>query len=198
MENSKGVSIAVMLVIGIGILVAIGLFAQTPSAPTGEQPTGETPHGAMVPYTSDEFVIAFEYPANYTLQTHEQGTDERTWNTIVLIDSEMLQSAMDNGASEGPPGIAVQIFDNVEAYTAEEWIKGMSYSNYKLSTDGVLANTTVGGEPALAYRYSGLFENDAAVVAHGNNIYMFTADWLTAEDATRRDLGRVLESVTFK
>lgn len=191
MDTNRGLWIGLILLIGVGILGAIALFAE---APATEVPQEEV---AMVPYNVLELGVSFEYPDTYTLQSHEVGNDERNWQAVTLIDTEALQSAIENGASEGPPAITVSVFDNIENYTAEEWIKGISFSNYKLSFDGALASTTVGSIDGLAYRYSGLFEVDTVVLAHNGKIYMFTADWLTAEDTLRLDFGRVLDTVVF-
>lgn len=148
-------------------------------------------------YRSTDLGIAFEYPPEYTLQTHHEGTAERAWTTLTLIDSKALQSATDNGASEGPPAIAIQVFSNPEQYSVEQWIRGVSYSNYKLSSDETLTPATVAGESGLTYRYSGLFETNVVVVAHDASMYMLSVDWLTSDDQNVKDFQTLLEHVQF-
>ena len=194
--DSKQITLGLAAILGIGVLVAAGFYVYTPTPEETETPD---PAEEMAPTTfnSTELGLMFEYPNNYTLQTHEQGTGERMWTVLTLIDSEILRSAIENGASEGPPAIAIQIFDNQEGYTAEEWIKGSSYSNYKLSFDETLTPTLIDTEGGLAYRYSGLFETDAVVVVHGDRVYMFSVDWLTAEDENIDDFMKLLKTVSF-
>jgi len=76
---------------------------------------------------------------------------------------------------EAPPAISMSVFSNVEGLSLEQWIKGDNRSNFKLSQDGVLASTTVGGEPALAYTHSGLYETDAVVVSRRGKLFLFEA-----------------------
>ncbi len=183
----------------IVIAVGTGLFFWLGGMPEQEPTPLEEPPAVTNTYSSDELSVVFEYPKNYMLQTFEQGTGERMWTTLTLIDTEILRSAIENGASEGPPSIAIEVFANLEEYTAEEWIKGMSYSNYKLSPDGVLMPTTIGGESALRYRHSGLFEADAVVAVHGGKVYKFSVTWLTEDDQNRVDFENIiLSSITFK
>lgn len=192
----KHLTLGLAAILAVGGVATLGLSLHTPVAePTTPLPQEEAPQSKT--FHSNELGLMFTYPANYTLETHEQGTAERIWTTLVLIDSDILREARENGASEGPPAIAVQIFDNVEQYTAEEWVKGVSYSNYKLSADGVLAPTTIGGEPALAYHYSGLFETEAVAVAHGTHIYLVSVDWLTPQDKNVEDFEVILGNITF-
>ncbi len=196
MNSNKTLTIGVAVALVAGVLIIGSFFLnQTPS----EQPVPQNgqQESTAISYNSSELGISFEYPENYMLQTHEQGTAERDWTVLTLIDSEILRSAIENGASEGPPAIAIQVFNNPEGYTAEEWIKGMSYSNFKLSSDEVLTPVTVGGEAGLAYRHSGLFENNAAVVVRGEKVYMFSVSWLTPQDENVRDFGHILETINF-
>ena len=199
MDTKHALTIGVVLLVGVGVLAVLGLFFYTPVA---QEPAPQEEHeeqeATPITFNSTELGLMFVYPGTYTLQTHEIGNDERMWTALTLIDTEILQQALENGASEGPPAIAIQVFDNVEEYTLEEWIKGTSYSNYKLAIiDDTLTPTTVGGEEALAYRYSGLFETNAVVVARGDTMYMFSADWLTPEDKNIRDFELLLETVSL-
>ena len=199
MDTKHTLTIGVVLLVGIGVLAVLGLFFYTPVV---QEPALQEEHeeqeATPVTFNSNELGLMFVYPGTYTLQTHEIGNDERMWTALTLIDTEILQQAIENGASEGPPAIAIQVFDNVEEYSLEEWIKGTSYSNYKLAiTDDTLTPTIVGGKEALAYRYSGLFETNATVVAQGDKIYMFSVDWLTPQDVNIHDFEHLLETVSF-
>ncbi len=144
-------------------------------------------------YHSAHYGVSFSYPDTYTMTEHDQGTAERMVHTVVLIDSAYANS----GGMEGPPAIAVSVFENPENESLETWIRGNSYSNFKLATDETLTPTTVGGVPALAYTHSGLYETDAVVVMQNGRVYMFTAGWISADDQIRDDFKEVLNSVEF-
>ena len=196
--DTKQLTLGLVAILGIGGLAAAGLYFYTPVAEEQQVPAPEVPEEpTQATFNSTELGLMFNYPSTYTLQTHEQGTAERMWTVLTLIDSEILEQAIENGASEGPPAIAIQVFDNVEEYTVEQWITGMSHSNFKLSPDEVLSPTTVGGEQGLSYRHSGLYEHNATVVAHGGKIYLFSAGWLTPQDENIHDFEHLLETVSF-
>lgn len=138
--------------------------------------------------------ISFTYPGDYILSEYREYRDERDWRVILLTDQNNLPLPEN---SEGLPSMGIIIFDNLENYTLEEWIRGSSFSNFKLS-DEQLATTTVDGKPALTYRYSGLYENDAVVTIAGDRIYFFTVAWLTEQDTIRQDFQNLLQSVELR
>ena len=70
-------------------------------------------------------------------------------------------------------------------------------SNFIFSLDGVLRPTTVGGHDARAYRYSGLYENDAVAVMGNGAVYFFSAGWIAEDDPIRADFQTMLESIRF-
>lgn len=144
-------------------------------------------------FFSSQAKLIFTYPGNYVLTEHEEGSSEREWSVVILTDQN---SPPPPENSEGLPSIVVVVFDNLEGQTLEEWIRGSAFSNFKLS-DETLASTTVGGEPALAYRYSGLYENDAVAVIANDKIYFFAAGWITELDQIRQDFQNILTSVEF-
>jgi len=144
-------------------------------------------------YHSAQYGISFEYPESYALTEHDEGTAERMMHAIVLMDEDYANKP----ATEGPPAIAITIFENPEQTTLEDWVKGNANSNYKLSADGGLKPATIGGNPALSYTHSGLYENDAVVTMYNGRVYMFTAGWIMAQDAIRADFKQVVDSVEF-
>ncbi len=143
--------------------------------------------------SSEHIGLAFSYPDRYIATTTHEGNAERTWHAITLLPAGYEPPL----GGEGPPTIHVQEVPNPEGLPLEQWIRGDNRSNFKLSSDGSLAQTTVGGEPALAYRYSGLYENDAVAVAHGAKVFVFSAGWLAPEDRIRTDFAYLLDTVVF-
>ena len=78
----------------------------------------------------------------------------------------------------------------------EDWLRSDSRSNFALS-DQVLTPTTVGGQPAVAYRHSGLYETDAVALIREGQVYLFSAGWINAEDRIRTDFKELLQTVQF-
>ncbi|HWO07745.1 MAG TPA: hypothetical protein VNM40_04170, partial [Candidatus Paceibacterota bacterium] len=98
---------------------------------------------------------------------------------------------------EGPPAITIDIYqNNLDNQTAEEWIRNSSVSNFKLG-DGTLSSTTVGGNPALSYRWSGLYEGTTIVVAQPDWIYAFSVTYFEPGAEIVQDFVRVRDSVRF-
>ena len=194
--NSKRILIGI---VALAVLAGGGYYLYNSAAPeTPESTNGNAEEKVVLTtFSSDELGLSFDYPASYTLETQADGNEERSWTTLIMVETSILEEYEASGAMEGPPAITVQVFDNVEEYELEEWITTTSYSNYKLATDEVLLQGEVGGEPARAYAYSGLYENNSIVVAHEGRIYMFTVSWLTQDDQNINDFGNLLESVKF-
>lgn len=151
-------------------------------------------------YGSETYGISFSYPAKYLVTEFEEGTGERGRHTLVLIEDTEENRAILAGerpGTEGPPTIVVGIFQNdLDGYTAESFVKNTSFSNFKLS-DGALEEATVGGEGALRYDATGLYENKNAVVARTKYVYMFTAYYNSPDDPILSDFEEVLASVSF-
>ena len=147
-------------------------------------------------YASGDLGIAFEYPSTYTIGEHDLGNGERAHRDIVLIAKKDLPSPQ-NG--EGPPAITIEVFqNNIENYTADSVIRSTNFTNYKLSSDGIIASTTVGGRDGLEFRWSGLYEGRTVVVTGPNWVYAFSVTFLTPDDAIIDDFERILTAVRFK
>jgi len=144
-------------------------------------------------FDSNALELSFSYPKSYTISGHTEEGPERTWDVLVLQQESTTPPPQN---SEGPPTISIIVLDNSTGLTLENWIRGSAFSNFNLGGE-VLASTTIGGEPALAYHYSGLYENDAVAVLHGTKIYFFSVGWLTEGDEIREDFRDILKSVVF-
>lgn len=144
-------------------------------------------------YASRAAGIGFEYPAGYVSEEHVEDGEGQTWHIVLVTEEGNLPPPQD---SELPPSIVMIAFDNPEALSAEQWVRTSAASNFNLS-DEQIASTTVGGRDAVTYRYSGLYENDAAVVTTEDKIYFFSASWITAEDRIREDFQFLLSTVVF-
>lgn len=189
MDMQKGLAIGILLAAGVLIAAVAGVLGKVP-IPTPEE-------AAYAAFSNEELGLAFSYPARYELKTFSLENEAQRWVALTLIEKDILRAAEENGASEGPPAIAIQVFENPSNLAADEWVRTSSFSNFQLVVDQRLSSTTVGGETGYAYHYSGLYASDAVVVAKGARVYLFVVDWLTEDDANRSDFKAILDTVTF-
>lgn len=151
------------------------------------------PQEEFLQYSSEEG-YSFMYPNTYELSSHTEGNAERQWDVLVFLPKGYVPPE----AGEGPATIAVSSFPNPEGFDVETWVKGDARSNWKLTLDDrASTTTTVGGEPALWYHYSGLYETDAVAVAKGDRIFLFTVGYLGREDQVRKDFNALLKTVQW-
>lgn len=152
------------------------------------------PDSGLTAYESAPFGLAFQYPKTYDVETHEEGNEERSWTTLVLMPVGYVPPQ----GGEGPPTISISKFDNPEGLSAQEWVHRDARSNWKLTVDDRASTSTkVAGLPAVWYHYSALYENDSVAVAHEGSIYLFSVGWLAPEDETRAQFNALLNSVRF-
>lgn len=154
-------------------------------------------------YISKEVPLSFTYSGDYFIDERWQGTDERDWYQVALIEDTQENRDLVNGKvtepRDGPVAITVTVFPHIlDGYTTERFVKETNYSNWKLSPNGVLKEMGVAGEAGLAYQFSGLYEGEAVVVARAEYIYMFAVTYLNESDAIRQDFKDLLESVSFE
>lgn len=144
-------------------------------------------------YTSDEAGLMFQYVDLYKLEERHDGFDGKEVHVLTLVDASSTVPNM----SEGPTAISVIEIPIVATTSLADWVRNNSISNFYMSPDKMFSSTTVGGEGALVYRYSGLYESDAVAVAHGGKIYLFAASWIDANDRIRTDFKNLISSVRF-
>ncbi len=154
-------------------------------------PQSQTPTQNFASQYSSEDGLAFEYPEGYGLSSNTQTINDVTWQQLLLVPAHTV---VQDG--EAPPAIAISVFPAPEGQSLGQWVRTDSRSNFKLS-GSALASTTVGGESALSYQYSGLYETDAVTVLHSGKIFLFEAGWLSAHDPIRQDFQNILKTVHF-
>lgn len=155
-----------------------------------EGPAGQT---SLLQYSSEDGV-SFNYPDTYELSSRTEGNAERQWDVLLLLPRGYVPPE----AGEGPPVISMSIFPNPEELSLTQWVQGDARSNWKMIVDERASRpTTVGGEPALWYHYSGLYEVDSVAAAHGGKIYLISGDWLDPADQIRQDFNNLIKTVQF-
>jgi len=183
----------ILIALGLIVVLALaggGYYLWSNSAVDSQEPVVEVEDHE---YHSAQYGLSFSYPDTYGMTEHDEGTAERITHAVVLMDKD-FQIVPE---SEGPPVIAVTIFENPENLSLSKWITDTSYSNYKLATDPTLTPTFVGGQIAFLYSHSGLYETDAVVTMYNGRVYMFTTGWIAATDQIRTDFQKVLDTVEF-
>ncbi len=174
-----------IIVAGIALLMAASFVLPTlKTAPTTSL------------YTSDQYGITFSYPLAYVLEEQEVGTAQRRHYAIALVERQARLITPE--ASEGPPAIAVDVYqNNLDNLSLEDWIRGTSNSNFKLSPDGRLASVTVGGVRGFYYRWDGLYRGESYAIPHRGDIVVFSVTYLEEGDQIRKDFAEVLMSLSL-
>ncbi|MBI4093585.1 hypothetical protein HY417_01355 [Candidatus Kaiserbacteria bacterium] len=176
--------ILVLIVVLAGVYLWFGASTEAPQ--TVERET----------FDSATYGISFKYPSTYALQEREIGDGHRYHYAITLIDKKALANIPQNG--EGPPVIAIDIFqNNLDQLSIEEWVRGTSFSNFKLSPDGRIASTSIASVPALLYAWDGLYLGESMVFSHRDNIVMLSVTSLAREDKIREDYFNLRRTVSL-
>ena len=145
-------------------------------------------------YESTTYGISFTYPETYTLQ--ERNITEGTPHySVTLVDTDDLTGVPEGG--EGPTAMSFDIYP-AGGKDTETWIEQSQASNFNLSVDKVMHDATVGGMPAVAYTWDGLYRGNSFVFAHKGNIIMASATYMTTDDQILKDFTNVLKSVSLK
>lgn len=176
-------ALVVLVVLGIGVYVFMSAPWQRLTPP-------------LSTYSSSVYGISMGYPDQYALEEREVGNGERYHYVITLIEKTALENIPEGG--EGPPAINVDIYqNNLDNVPVEDWIRGRNDSNFKLSVDGRVSSTSVGGVQAYYYRWDGLYQGESTALAHKGNIIVFTVTYLAPEDQIRTDFSKILSSVAL-
>lgn len=185
----------VAFIASLGIIAIAAYIVMQPkkAPPIGDYVPTEP---AMVTYATSS--LSFAYPETYVREERDApGSGLRKRHTIVLMESDAAAHIPEGG--EGPTSITIDAFqNNLDRQTVEAWIRNTSLSNFKLSTDEALTPTTIGGRDGYSYTWDGLYRGESHVVSAGDDIYMFTVTWMSADDRIRQDFKELLQSVRFR
>lgn len=177
----------ILIVLGVLALIAgLSVYVMHTTTSREEVTTTNT-------YAVEHVGIRFEYPKVYTLTSRHEFYEGQESHILTILNASTTVPDM----SEGPIAMSVIEIPVATSTNLETWIREHSISNFALSPDKTFASTTVAGEPALAYRHSGLYEFDAVAVKHNAKIYVLSTSWMNQNDAIRQDFKDLLASVTF-
>ena len=154
-----------------------------------------TPQTLENSYVNEAYGISFEYPEGYLLDEREAGNGERRHYNISLFEDTQFTRDLLAGkvlGTEAPPSISVDLYQNdLDNQPLWGWIRGMNFSNWKLS-DERYASTTVDGTEAVAYSWDGLYRGDSIVFLHGGNVVVLSVTYHTPTDKLRDDFRDVV------
>ena len=187
----------------VGIALALGLYVFVGRSgfiqPLGqkEEKTATTTPPVVervqyITYGNDTYGVTFQYPEGYVMKEFDLGNEERKHKAITLVRKE---EAMPPENGEGPTGISLDFYHDVDQMTLHEWLDTTS-SNFKLG-NGAYASTTISGIEAVHYRWSGLYEGETTAFLHKDNVVAVSVTYLSPEEehvAVYRNLLQSLEA----
>jgi len=187
------------IILGL-LVVGIGIYIFQFQGATVEAPIPDVSAGVRT-YSSGVRGISFSYPDRYILEEKDLGSPQRTLYSIVLTEDTEENRFLREGTSparEGPVSITITSYQNdLDHYDVERWMTSTSYSNFKLSP-GTYTEASVGGERALSYSWSGLYEADTLVVARPDYVHAFTVTYTAPDEGIRKDFESLMKTVVFE
>lgn len=191
MDSRWITAVVVIIVVALGAVY----FLRAPKSPSTTATSTETTQRVLKTFYNQKYGIAFNYPDNYEVKEHDTAGEGTPRHTIVLADKAAVASVPE--ASEGPASISIDIFPNAKNDSPEKWVKGNSFSNYKLSPDNKLSATAIAGEEAVAYGWDGLYRSNSIVFNHKKQIFMLSVGYNSPEDQIVKDFASVVTSIQF-
>ncbi len=184
----------------INILIIIVVFGAGYYLITNNENPRSTQNTQKVTYNKSDVGLKFEYPtgpSGYVLDERmpvDLGTG--LVRVVILTRSEdALQHAPVGG--EFPPVITIAIFENPKKQSSRVWAdENTQYSNINLA-QGEITETVVGGANAISYFADGLYASENRVVAHGENVYVITGQFIEENSPIHQDFVSILNSITF-
>lgn len=142
-------------------------------------------------YSNAKFGVSFAYAPNLLLSERDLVVNGSGVHLVAINQKKEGQYA----AGEGDPGINISIFPNPAHMPLPEWLQSM----HNGSTGGFdYKEAIIGGERAIIYTATGLYESDNAAIAKGNFVYVFSGSWITRSDALLKVFSSLLSTVHFK
>lgn len=153
-----------------------------------------------VTYNKADVGLEFTYrtgPTGYVLDERiPADIGEELERYIILHRAEDTKNAPPVGG-EGAPVITIAVLNNVDKQLPRQWaLDNVQYSNINLIT-GTTTEAVVGGANAIRYMADGLYASENVVVAHGDNVYVITGQFLNADSDLRREFAPLVDSIRF-
>jgi hypothetical protein len=188
-----------LIAVAIFALVAIGFIASRE-----KKSENNTENNTSKTYKSEQYSFSFSYPQNYFLEERDLTTPQREQISLILTEDTEENRLVREGKSpgrEGPIAVTIDVYKLSENEISDPltWVQttGGNASNWKLDGRNLI-QTTVAGNPAVTYEWSGLYEARSTVLLHQSNIIMVTATYITPEDPTVAVYNAVLSTFSYE
>lgn len=147
---------------------------------------------APLSYENSNVGVSFKYPPSYQLQERDLTINNQPVRFITLAQTVDVPQN-----SEGPTAMTVAIFTLPAPQDVRDFLRSMQTTTPEPQGGFKYEDTTVGGQPAVKYQATGLYESDNVAVSRGNRVYVFSVTWLSREDTIVADFGDLLQTVSF-
>jgi hypothetical protein len=151
-------------------------------------------------YSKSDIGLEFDYaegPDGYVIDERmpvDLGTG--LIKNIILTRTDDTLNAPPAGG-EGPAVITISVFENTKKQFPRTWAdENIQYSNINLIR-GEVEETVVGGANAIRYMADGLYASENVVVAHGDNVYVITGQFIDQDSPIHRDYQDLVNSIRF-
>jgi hypothetical protein len=162
---------------------------------SGPDCTFDSCPGNMELFMDPTIGISFGYPDRYVVEQDAPWWEEGYLHSIMLTDKDAGTPPSD---SEGPPTINIDVYARDSSNrTIEDWIRGDSRSNFQLSSDGMLTQTSLGDIEGLSYSWDGLYRGDSIAIMENGRIFVFSVSYLAPEDRIKADFEGIVSTVLF-
>lgn len=179
-------SILILVLLGTAVYAGMRYFSDGGKEPVVTLPTENT-------YQSEGAGVSFKYSDSYELQERNLTINNEMVRVITLLQKGVVIPE----GGEGGTAITVAIFEEKEPISLTDWVHSMT-NTFPVPTDGFnYQEIEIGGEKALAYTSTGLYESDNIAVSKNGKVYVFSASWLTREDQILKDYSKLMTSVSF-
>lgn len=159
----------------------------------------EVPQISENVYVNDAYGLTFTTPDGLYLKERDAGTVERPQLSISLVeDTQDNRDLLDGKVAEpreGPPAIAIDVYQNPDNLSTSEWVQ--QDTNWTVANSSS-TSASVAGFDGVSFTWSGLYEGRTVVVTRGGFAYVFNVTWSGPEDRLIADFDSILNSVTLR
>lgn len=187
MKLSVGIAVTIAVIAGFVLFFYSSVFF----TPQVETPT--TSSGLNL-YANGTYAMSFPYSGDYLVSEGERGTPQAPHYAIILTHRDDADLPL---GGEGPTTISIDIYPNApNPKSLEAWLVSSPESNFALGPQE-FSESVVSGEPALSYRWSGLYEGETTAFLHDGNVVLVSVTYLSPDDTIVSDYRTLLSGFTL-
>jgi hypothetical protein len=146
-------------------------------------------------FASETSGVSFTHSSDYDVKETNPSANRQT----ITLTAKNASTPTAANPSEAPTSITIDIYKNgLGSKTLADWVKAAPESNFKQSSDGYVASTTIANRPALTYSWDGLYAANSVVLARNKDVIMVTMTYISATDPIWKDYATVLQTLQIK